>query len=156
MTHVPGKSHRQTLYCTSLPVRLIASLGVKHQVLGILTGIATTEIHLDEIKLQFVKVHLAVLVFVVQQTDAYATCLAAIERSTCVVTGITVDASFQSQLVHVLYNGFQTIGETHIVDDESACLPVSVLLEAIVNVDVLVTAGVKSRPDHGVSLTFDD
>ena len=122
----------------------IALLLAQVQPVFIMNGVATAEVHLDEVEAQILEEHVTVLLVVLVEPHAFACLVATMITATGVIATVAVDAGLLSLFVDIVHNGLQSVGESGRVYLQLSCLSIPSAKVSIVNIDMVITNIIQS------------
>ena len=135
---------------------LVAFFLVEVELVGIVYGVASAEVDLDEVEAAVLEEEVAVLLVVLVESHAYAVLVASVVAAAGVMAGVGIYASLHAQLMDVVCHRLEPVGEAGGVDEQLSCLRVAPAEVAVVDVDVVVADSQQSLLAHGVRLVLDD
>ena len=117
--------------------------------------VAATIIDLDEVELQFLEVVVGIHLFISVEAHIRVSSVAIADTAASAVSCITVNACFQPFGVDVVAHDLQSMREALWMDSHFSCAGTAIL-EAVVDVNVLVADIFQSLRYHSVGLTLND
>ena len=116
----------------------------------------TAEIHLDEVKVQFLEKEVSILLIMSVESHTLCNLVTAMIVSAGILTTIGINARLHLEGVDIINNRFQTIREACGMDEQFSRFWITPSKITIVNIDMVIANLIESLCTHGRGLTFDD
>ena len=114
-----------------------------------------TIVHLNEVELQFIEVIVGIHLLVAIHSHIGVLGIAITDAATSAIARVAVNTSLQALGVNVIANHFQSVGKS-LRMNAYLSFGRTPILEAIINIYILITGILQSLRNHSIGLSLDD